>query len=1151
MRARDLRRYATAAALSASAFALGATDAHATHFRYGTIRWEVTGQTATTVDLKVTAESAWRCTFFSAGGCDALPVPPATLNTGQTIQLQRILAPTTTFASTPFNVTIASRNPGEDWFVGSLVFTFTGVAKANLPARLFWSGNARISTLRDLNNDRNFRVEATVTADAATSGGNAASPAASILPIITLAHGLHPATFFIPAGDVENDGLSWSISPTSRSSLFKAAPDGADDIGPPTLSINPATGEVSWNTDEELVPTVNGDFYAVQFLVTDSKGAETPVDALLRLVPNQGTAPRALIDGSINPAAFSVRPNRHVSFTVTGEDDDAGASVTLTSGALPAGSTMTPTLPYAGSSPRSSVFDWTPTLAQSGNTYVVPYAVTDNLGLQDTNSAQITVLQNFPPTLTCPGPQTVEATGPGGATATVATFVDDPDDDPLTVRWTIDGVLAETDSVPDPPATVDVVHNYSINPVPAHPVHIEVSDTFAATQTCDTSVTVVDTTPPALTLPPSQVLEATGPNGAVATWDPPTAVDLVDGPVPVTCDHTSGETFPLATTTVTCTARDSHNNLATGTFTITVQDTTPPVISGTPGDMVLEATSASGAVATWPPPTAQDIVDGSVPVTCVPASGSTFPLDFVTPVTCTATDAHGNSSQTHFTVRVQDTTPPVISGTPGNMVLEATGPGGAVATWPPPTAQDIVDGSVSVTCVPSSGSTFALDATTTVTCTATDAHANSSQTNFTVRVQDTTPPVISNMPANIVAPSTGPNGAIITWPPPTAVDIVDGAVPVFCVPPSGSLFPIGTTTVTCTATDAHGNASARTFTVTIQGDTRPPDVCLELTPGTLWPPNHKMRDIDIKIVVRDDQDLHPVCRIDSVTSSEPVTGPRFGNTSPDWILNGFDLQLRAERYSREGRTYTVKASCVDDAGNVGTATAFVRVPHDMGGGGHDGFADDPLHGGGTSRSCCNRPPFGVAEGDLSADADSTGDPQRHGNPGPGPNGDNCPVYDTKPPKVCLGLQPAKLWPANATMRPIQLTIDATDNQDPHPTCSVTSVTSTEPVSGPGYGNTSPDWTVSNLNVSLRAERFDRVGRTYTVTVACADDNNNIGTASSTVRVPWRLSDHDLIDVTLHGGGESKSCCSGGHGLNRHGGGDGDCDDDDDLTLLPN
>ena len=50
----------------------------------------------------------------------------------------------------------------------------------------------------------------------------------------------------------------------------------------------------------------------------------------------------------------------------------------------------------------------------------------------------------------------------------------------------------------------------------------------------------------------------------------------------------------------------------------------------------------------------------------------------------------------------------------------------------------------------------------------------------------------------------------------SATDLVDGSVPVGCSPRSGSVFPAGTTTVTCTATDAHGNSTTGSFTVTVQ-----------------------------------------------------------------------------------------------------------------------------------------------------------------------------------------------------------------------------------------------------------------------------------------------------------------------------------------------
>lgn len=91
------------------------------------------------------------------------------------------------------------------------------------------------------------------------------------------------------------------------------------------------------------------------------------------------------------------------------------------------------------------------------------------------------------------------------------------------------------------------------------------------------TVTVVDTTPPALTLPATITAEATGPGGAAVSYSA-TSSDLVDGSRPVTCDHTSGSTFPLGTTIVQCSATDTHNNTSYGSFTVIVRDTTPPTI---------------------------------------------------------------------------------------------------------------------------------------------------------------------------------------------------------------------------------------------------------------------------------------------------------------------------------------------------------------------------------------------------------------------------------------------------------------------------------------------------------------------------------------------------------------------------------------------
>src|SRR5262249_54710083 len=79
-----------------------------------------------------------------------------------------------------------------------------------------------------------------------------------------------------------------------------------------------------------------------------------------------------------------------------------------------------------------------------------------------------------------------------------------------------------------------------------------------------------------------------------------------------------------------------------------------------PANQTVEATSAAGAVATYTNATATDNVDGPVPATCTPASGSTFPLGVDT-VTCSATDSSGNTGTATFTITVADTTGPAFT----------------------------------------------------------------------------------------------------------------------------------------------------------------------------------------------------------------------------------------------------------------------------------------------------------------------------------------------------------------------------------------------------------------------------------------------------------------------------------------------------------
>ena len=167
---------------------------------------------------------------------------------------------------------------------------------------------------------------------------------------------------------------------------------------------------------------------------------------------------------------------------------------------------------------------------------------------------------------------------------------------------------------------------------------------------------------------------------------------------------------------------------------------------------------------------------------------------------------------------MNDESGPVFSGVPDAITAEATGPGGVTVNWPSPTAIDAVDGAVAVTCVPGSGSTFALGRTI-VACRAADTRGNSTPARFTVDVVDTTAPAFSGVPADQTLEATGASGAPFGFTV-TASDAVSGSRPVSCDHASGT-FAMGDTTVTCRATDAAGNEGTASFHVVVRDTTRP------------------------------------------------------------------------------------------------------------------------------------------------------------------------------------------------------------------------------------------------------------------------------------------------------------------------------------------
>jgi len=138
------------------------------------------------------------------------------------------------------------------------------------------------------------------------------------------------------------------------------------------------------------------------------------------------------------------------------------------------------------------------------------------------------------------------------------------------------------------------------------------------------------------------------------------------------------------------------------------------------------------------------------------------------------------------------------------------------------------------------------------------------------------------------------------------------------------------------------------------------------------------------------------------------------------------------------------------------------------------------------------------------------------------------VVDDTPPGMSLSVSPQALWPPNHKMVPVTTAVSASDNCDPAPSCTISSVVSNEPVNGSGDGNTEPDWIINgDLTVDLRAERSGNGnGRVYTIEGECTDASGNISVGAAQVYVPHDQGDRpDINDDDGDGYWENQGDCN--------------------------
>jgi hypothetical protein len=224
-----------------------------------------------------------------------------------------------------------------------------------------------------------------------------------------------------------------------------------------------------------------------------------------------------------------------------------------------------------------------------------------------------------------------------------------------------------------------------------------------------------------------------------------------------------------------------------------------------------------------------------------------------------------------------------------------------------------------------------------VTLTVDDGNGATDSDDVEVNVVDTTAPTVDAGP-DVTLEASSPDGAPYDVSAHVTASDACGAIGI-AISPVPPEYPLGSTVVTVTATDASGNVASDTVTVTVE-DTTPPELSISVTPTMLWPPNHRMVLIEVTVSVFDIADPNPTVALALIESDEDdgidTFDPAFdvtlieGRKGADIQVIDGQIYLRAERAGKsDGRVYTITFEATDASGNTAVAMATVAVPHNQ------------------------------------------------------------------------------------------------------------------------------------------------------------------------------------------------------------------------------